>query len=248
MKVHFSPCGRYLHIASLEGQRKPTHKKNKLHPPLKLYLMVLTYRLSERKTTRSPPSLIYRTRMSLGQTESLSVSRLPFTLTWTAEELYFTVSDVTLRVSRIRLFKDTSLTGETRDTRDVLVPQKTTFLPNTARRRQVHFYPQGLGNLDARVIIGSESRPRNENSILSDAKFFGVQTEEGDSCATADVHGLRGMLSPPVGCYLTDSDIGHWVNSKTVTEIPADLGIGRMDRKLEIFNPEDDCDLEPYIF
>ena len=241
MKVHFSICGRYLHIASLEGQRKPAHKS------LKLCLMVLTYRLSERKTTRSPPSLIYRTRMSLGQTESLSVSRLPFTLTWTAEELYFTVSDVVLKVSRIRLFKDTSFIGETGENRDVLVPQKTTFLPNTARRRPVHFYPQGSG-LNARVIIESESKTRNEYSAATDTKFFGLQSEEGNVCATTVVHGLRGMLSPPIGCYLTENDIGNWAHSKTVTEIPEDLGIGKMDRKLEIFNPEDDCDLEPYIF
>ena len=251
MKCQFSPCGRYLHIASLEGQRKPVsghkQKKGAPQPPLNLALLVLTYRLSVSKTTRSPPSLIHLTRINLGTVESLSVSRLPFTLTWTPEELYLTCSDITLKVYRIRLFPISP--DETTMPRGlgVLVPQKAIFLPNTARRREVYYFPPGAGNTDARVIIGSEARARQAQSTDAKDKFFGIQTE-ASLCATDDVFGLRGTLSLPIGCYLKEVDLGGWTKSNDLSEIPQDLGIGRLDRRLERFNPDDDCDLEPYIF
>jgi hypothetical protein len=235
-------------MALLEGQQKTDsgrkQKKEATKLPLKLAVLALTYRLSGRKTTKSPPRLINLSRINLGTFNSLSVSRLPFTLTWTPDELYITCSDVTLRVFRIRLFRasaEKNILTLSHDP-DVLVPQKVIFLPNTAMRREVYYFPPGAGNADSRVVIGSETRS------TADDKVLGLRTEATMLCATEDVIGLRGTLSLPIGCYLKESDLGGWTKSKDLSELPQDLGIGKLDRRLERFNPDDDCDLEPYIF
>jgi hypothetical protein len=130
---------------------------------------------------------------------------------------------------------------------DVLVPQKAIFLPNTARRREVYYFPPGPGNMDARVIMSSETRAREPQPTATDDKFFGLPTETS-LCATDSVIGLRGMQSLPIGCYLKEADVGSWIKSNNLSELPQDLGIGRLDCRLERFNPDEDCDLEPYIF
>jgi hypothetical protein len=123
----------------------------------------------------------------------------------------------------------------------ILVPQSVVFLPNTARMRAVHYFPPGGGSTAARVIIGSE--PRMPPSTTD--RFFGSLTPS--LCVTEDVSGLRGSPSLPIGCYLAEADLGDWIASCDRTEIPTDLGIGRLDHRLERFDPEEDCDLEPYI-
>ena len=132
--------------------------------------------------------------------------------------------------------------------RDVLIPQKVIFLPNTAQRRQVHFFPSEMGNLKARVIIGSErARGRRHDLVFSKGKFSGIEDDE-IACATDNVFGLHGTRCPPIGCYLDEADLGSWIKSDKLSEMPTDVGIGRLDRRLERFNPDDDCDLEAYIF
>ncbi|KAJ4500494.1 hypothetical protein C8R41DRAFT_426187 [Lentinula lateritia] len=101
VKCHFSNCGQYLFIAAFEGQRKPAEKVDDAIG-IKVALLVLTYRLSESKTTRSPPRLIHRTRLDLGQKSSIAVSSFPFTLTWTSTNVYLTCSDNTLKFPRKR--------------------------------------------------------------------------------------------------------------------------------------------------
>ncbi|KAF8521950.1 hypothetical protein BU17DRAFT_45376 [Hysterangium stoloniferum] len=254
MKCHFSPCGRYLHIASLEGQRRPMegrHGKAKNEKsPLCLALLLMTYRLSDSKTTRAPPVLIYRTRLELSSVSSLSVSRLPFTLTWTSDELYLTCSHSTLRVYRIRLFQSHTVNhpGPTNmDKGDgALVLQKTIFLPNTASRREVHYFPPRVGSTAVQIIIGSETTTKEPLLKAADNRFFGFEDETA-LCATDNVIGLKGILSPPIGCYFKPTDTGGWINANNLSEMPTDLGIGKLDQRLERFNPDDDCDLEPYI-
>ncbi|KAF8526673.1 hypothetical protein BU17DRAFT_40385 [Hysterangium stoloniferum] len=254
MKCHFSPCGRYLHIASLEGQRRPMERRplnaNKANPPLCLALLLMTYRLSDSKTTRAPPVPIYRTRLELGGVSSLSVSRLPFTLTWTSDELYLTCSHSILRIYRIRLFRPHTLNHSAPTDTDkddgALVLQKTIFLPNTAQRRQVHYFPPRVGSTAAQIIIGSETPTKEPLSKGADNRFSGFEDEKA-LCATDNVFGLDGMLSPPIGCYLKPNDIGGWINTNNLSEMPTDVGIGKLDQRVERFNPDDDCDLEPYI-
>src|ERR1700732_3610537 len=125
MKCHFSLCGQYLHIASLEGQLEPvsSSRRNAEKPPLKTALLLSTYRLCGGKTTKSPPTLSHRTKVDLGFETSLSGSNLPYTLSWAPNELYFTRSADRLKVYRIRLFNNLDCLDEHR----VLTPTKTVF-------------------------------------------------------------------------------------------------------------------------
>ena len=70
-----------------------------------LTLQVSTHRLSVRKTVSSPPRLVFRTNIFLGKTKSVSVSTLPYTLTWTDQYLYLVKRDTKLNVIRIHLFR-----------------------------------------------------------------------------------------------------------------------------------------------
>ncbi|KAJ6601324.1 hypothetical protein DFH09DRAFT_560440 [Mycena vulgaris] len=251
MKCRFSPCGLYLHFASLEGQKKTVSGRKKKSPesekpPVKLALLVSTYRLSVRKTSRSPPTLVHRARLDLGAKMAIPVSKLPYTLTWMPEELYFTCSDSVLTVFRIPLFNPNSGSSETEC--PILVPRKPIFLPQTAERREVYYFPPD-GDDDSpicRIIIGSETRARVAQETHVDDEFFGCDRQ---SIAAKHVIGLQGTLSPPVGCYLDEqTDLGGWSKSSARSTLPRDLGIGQLDRRLERFDPEDDCDLEAYVF
>jgi hypothetical protein len=262
MKCHFSSCGRYLHIAALEGQQKPLVSREKRKKkglgatpqrPLHLALLVLTFRLSRSKTTRGPPSLINLARIKLGTTNFLSVSTLPFTLTWTPEELFFTRSGLILKVYRIRLFQvntgDKNLNADTAAAQaqglGVLVPKNPIFLPKTATKREVYYFPPGPGKVDAQIIIGSEAIARESQSFTTDDSQTNASTT---LCATGDVIGLGGTSTLPIGCYVKEADLGGWIKSNDLSEIPQDRGVGRLNQRLERFNPDEDCDLEPYIF
>jgi len=53
-----------------------------------LALLVSTYRLCNKQVSRCPPSLVHKARVELGPVASLSVSTLPFKLTWRAESAF----------------------------------------------------------------------------------------------------------------------------------------------------------------
>ncbi|KAL4784384.1 hypothetical protein BJX76DRAFT_367696 [Aspergillus varians] len=266
-KCHFSDCGNYLHIATLEARRKPPQQEKKKNSsaiaqqtdpvPLELSLFVTTHRLSSRKTTRAPPTQIYRTKIDLGKFNSLPVSQLPFTLTWTPSELYFTLSRQTLTVLKIKLFPPRE------DEEPVLTPRNRIFLPATAETREVRFFPskanlsteESKGGETSHVLIGSQ--------IRSSSVLLGEQTSDsahGDDKGgfqargtawipqTEAIRGVEGSVSMPAGFYLSsDEDFGGWVTSNDIVDIAADRGVGQLDLKVERFDVEEDCDLEPYI-
>ncbi|PBK97442.1 hypothetical protein ARMGADRAFT_1075928 [Armillaria gallica] len=232
MKCRFSPCGQYLHVACLEAQRQPEeHKEDR--SSVRLALMVSTYRLCVKKTCRSPPTLIHRAKVALGSETSISISNLPYTLTWTRTELYFTCNDVQLKVYRVSLFNPNQGISDER-VPPVLVPAEALFLPETARNRKVYFFPSDDDQSPSKVIVGSDVRPAEERA----------KDEEHDiEVSSGHRFGLKGSaLSPPVGCYLRKADLGDWVESKDRSKIPEDQGVGQFDCLLEKFNPEDDYD------
>ncbi|KAL4910401.1 hypothetical protein BDW74DRAFT_186412 [Aspergillus multicolor] len=285
-KCHFSPCGEYLHIAILEVRRKPIPEKKRKRTdpaprgnliPLHLSLFVTTHRLSSRKTTRAPPTQIYRTKIELGHFHSLPVShQLPFTFTWAPTELYFTISAQNLVVFRIRLFPSR---GELESVEPVLVPRERIFLPETASTREVRFFPssstsklselnngeKNQASTQMHVLIGSQIRssrvllgeatPSNSPSA-SASKADTTHNEGGFQLEGAAwipqceaVRGVEGAVSMPVGFYISsEKDFGGWVRSDDVVDVPADRGVGQLDYKVERFDVEEDCgDLEPYI-
>lgn len=237
-------------MASLEGQRRLSSKSSddsKESNPLRLALIVLTYKLSKHKPTRTPPTLIHRVRVQLESVTSLSVSRLPFTYNWTSEELHVSVSNRLMSVYRISLFSQKKR-GD--NVPDVLVPQKTIFLPNTASRRAVYFF-HATGKTDARLILGGEapaSKPFFTAAAPIDPFLKFDDRKKPVECATNAVHGLQGRLGQPMGCILRSKDLGDWVVSKKRTEITEGYALGKLFAKMERFNPEDDCDLELYVF
>lgn len=254
IECHFSPCGQYLHIAALEGRRKsPQASKHKPASskkvdtekcPLDLSLFVSTYRLSNRKTTRAPPTQIYCTKLSIDRVSSLTVGRLPFTITWTPTYLYFTRSAVVLNVHKIVLFQPAA------EDAAVLVPRDYIFLPYTAHHREICYFPDQSGGNGATILIGSETKA----PTMSLTKAFEAATcqdvREGAFWEPkyVGVQGLEGSAALPIGFYLKDEqEFGGWVRSEDVMTVPEDKGVGRLDGKVERFDVEEDCDLEPYI-
>ena len=136
VKLQFSPCGHFLHVASLEVRVKEVKGdprcKNRhcfIHHPLPglhLYMLVLTYRLSTSKPTRSPPVLLHRVKVDLGKHEGrLSVSHLPFVFTWTPRDLFVSRRGTNLEVFRIQFFSECTSDG-CPSKQSVLVPVKKT--------------------------------------------------------------------------------------------------------------------------
>ncbi|KAK0464302.1 uncharacterized protein EV420DRAFT_1637875 [Desarmillaria tabescens] len=192
MKCRFSLCGQYLHVACLEGQLRPQQRK-KGDQPVRLALMVSTYYLCGKKSSRSPPTLIHRARVALGAQPYTSVSNPPYTLTWTPKELYFTCSDTQLKVYRICLFNPNKGNPDG-SVPSVLVPKEVFFLPETAQKRKVYFFPPDDDRYPSRVIVGSETRLEKEKDKVEEHE---VDIYYGHN------YGLKGsVLSPPIGCYL----------------------------------------------
>ncbi|KAF7338401.1 Nacht and ankyrin domain protein [Mycena venus] len=170
VKLQFSSCGRFLHVASLEvrvsdtaaeadqrceNRRCPIHRPL---PELHIFLLVLTYRLSTSKPTRSPPVLQHRVKVDLGKHEGpLNVSQLPFVFTWTPRDLFVTRRATNLEVFRIPLSgKPTS--GPHSPEQSILVPMKKTVLPDSAALRDVYFVPLS-DDLDGAymVVVGGRN-------------------------------------------------------------------------------------------
>lgn len=119
MKCNFSDDGSYLHIASLEAHPLPAPKTSKAEireeekatkaaakksPLLELSLFVTTHRLSQAKTTRSPPHQVHYVKIKIGNFATISVSQIPLTITWSPTHVYCTSSSRILRVFKIALF------------------------------------------------------------------------------------------------------------------------------------------------
>ncbi|OJD36549.1 nacht domain protein [Diplodia corticola] len=267
--------------------------------PLHLSLFLSTYRLHPHKPTRTPPAQTHRAKLALGAVHALPVARLPVAVTWTPQHLYVTQSARTLRVHRVRLFppppppsslpKDKTTTTTTTTITDddnnddnvnnvninsdhltLAEPREPIFLPATAAKRSVRFFPgtttaAAAAAAAARVLIGSETmapaRPLTRGITNGGGSNDDEHVEEAGAAAAAaassepkfeGVQGLEGRASAPVGVYLTEGegeggDLGGWVASASGVRLPENRGLGRLDDKVERFDVDDDCDLEPYI-
>ena len=232
VKSHFSDDGCFLHFAVLEAsyaeeQSKTPTSENSRQQVL-LTLQVSTHRLSAGKTARSPPHLICRTNVLLGRTHSVSVSTLPYTLTWTDQYLYFVKRDTKLNVIRIPLFRPTKAGEKT----TVCYPRNDIYLPRTAELRDVYYYPpqehtkkgkEGLGT----IIIGSHSSiPAQRKLVPSNA------------------------VKPPISVLVSEEkDLGGWVCKADAVDVERrqNNAAGRLQSKFERFDLKEDCDIVPYL-
>ncbi|KAG1898125.1 uncharacterized protein F5891DRAFT_1148495 [Suillus fuscotomentosus] len=236
MKIHFSECGEFLHIATLEAQGKASElKDSEPLPPIKLALLVCTYRLSRRKTARSPQQ-IHCMKLALGQTTRLHVSKMSSTLTWTSKDLYFSCSRKLLQVYRIPLFGTTEEKGK-EDQQPVWMPRKPFFLPHSASNRAVYYFPpaenkSGKEQLPARILIGSDFTALDDiepNEAEEDYDVLLVKRVIDHSV------GRRGEFNPPIGCYVDeDTNLGGWVDSHARANILQDRGVGHLDPRMPV--------------
>lgn len=296
IQCSFSECGGYMHIAALEGCKPDAKADPELLelsksqdaplPPISLAMLVSTYRLSTRKTTKSPPKLIHRAQIDLKKVKSINTKQLPFNLTWRKDYLYITASFKLLRVWRVPLFshaeggsrKEKKLEENTApdDSQPVMAPEKVVFLPQTCRQRSVRFFPPvevntptdgngSSGEVDdsdqppspsstgerspAKVVVGFEasSLPVPEGKPT-------MEPETGCSTRRMEVPVFRKTLffEAPIVCYLDEEEkLGEWVDSKARTSISQNLGVGVLDPRMEgveRFDPDYDCELEPYYY
>lgn len=247
MKCQFSPCSKYLHIASLEAQQvKQSNSEMKAgtKPLLALSAFVSTHRLSNRKTTRSPPTLIHRVKIILGCTNSLCPTRMPVEVTWAEKEVYLSSSsDLNqLRLLRVDLFP-LAKESTAADYNAVSVPKFPILLPESARLRSVHYYPPPSSSPNALILIGSWACEQDTNDDKNETTPQDVP-DENDT-----IQGLPETVSPPIGFFVNvEKDLGGWGASNVEEEIPKDKDKGQLKQKMEIFAAEDDCDIEHYFF
>ncbi|KAI9647062.1 hypothetical protein NHQ30_005064 [Ciborinia camelliae] len=231
VKPKFSSCGGFIHFAALEG--RPMENEPKMH----LSLQISTHRLSSRKTAKSPPRLVFKTNIPLGESPSMSVSRLPYTLTWTEKELFFVTRGQELSVMRIPLFKAPE---------EKMVPvcytQNPIYLPRSADSRNVYYFPpcssKSKKDKDkekiGKLIIGSYSSIPSQELIVP----------------------RPSMVQPPIGVLVKeDTDLGGWKCKNVDAEMDGKVNKekvniqgGRLQGKFESFDMKEDCDIVPYLF
>jgi len=239
VKPQFSPCGQFLHVASLELRVTAVEsdrccKNRHCHPlpDLHLYMLVLTYRLSTSKPTRSPPVLLHRVKVDLGKHESrLSVSQLPFVFTWNSRDLFVSRRGIKLEVFRIQLFSERNSDGRPSE-QSVMWPMKKILLPDSAAFRDVYFVPLSDDcNGASMIVVGSETRVKG--ALVEDS----VQ-ELADE--TSELQ-KRQTLAPSIGAILQAEDIGGWTRAEGIS-VPHGHSMGNLEMRKEKFDPVDDCD------
>ncbi|KAJ9627685.1 hypothetical protein H2203_002897 [Taxawa tesnikishii (nom. ined.)] len=230
IKCRFSGCGQYLHIASLEAQQRPQRRHQKTADgrpevrPTTLSIFVSTHRLSSRKTTRSPPQLLHRSKVALGEYAAFSLSALPIAVTWTTEHAYVTCNATVLNVYRISLFKQQQLGT------NVMVPKHSIPLPSSAVARQVQYFPPANGQSKAMVFLSST------NNLQRVQLFPATAGEEATGMPSPD------DASPPVGYFLDElRDLGGWGVSMAEVRVRPGWRDGGLVKKMQWLDTDDDC-------
>lgn len=283
ISCRFSSGGQYLHVAALEMRRnlpvKPKKDKGKKESNKnktenkeeqrkmkeekeqpECDLLVSTYRLSERKTTRCPPLLVHQVRLPLGR---IYLARGLPTFTWVPEEVFVTYGmSEELKVFKISLFKTEPLRNGN--------PMPSIHVPNTPitigeldARREIYFLPPCAMERRARVVITkqqpalkkfaasekmTETRPEGEALKLEDTQIpCDSSVTMDNTCASQEAQDLT-------------SDDGHYRNIIRYLNVEEDLkgwrsadntllgqsvlgdGVGQMDVDMVKFDQTDDCE------
>jgi hypothetical protein len=250
IQCRFSPCGKYLHIAALDGcapERDGDDMKLKLH--------ISTHRLSMHKITRSPPRLIYRKSVNLDRTFSedtkLSPSNLPYTITWTKDHIYVTESGLQLKVLKVPLYRDLGANGKGKaPMKPICKNAEDMHLPVSSLQRRVYFFPSETNQTSVPT--------KHKKSSKSDDKQPIAGTVILSSRQHADSNGLIRLAAavgngPPQGVHLTTSQFGDWEPIEVVAD-----GIkmlkraetwrgGQLLAKFEKFDTSEDCDIIPFM-
>ena len=243
IKAHFSADGQHLHFAALEVSEvdgkddEETQNKQRL---LHLNLQVTTHRLSNSKTARVPPSLIFRINLSLGSRSSLSVSPLPYTLTWTPKNLYLTSNARTLAITRIPLFRPEDGSKNS----PICYTQGEVFLPRSVGSRNMYYFPPP-STLSSKAASSDDKRqkPRRKDKATI---IIGSYSSEPSQRHFVP----KNLMSPPIGVYLDEEkDLGGWECKMNVEGGGRKVNVdgGKLKGKFESFDLVEDCDIVPYL-
>ncbi|KAJ4371362.1 hypothetical protein N0V83_004579 [Neocucurbitaria cava] len=258
VKAHFSQSGEYLHFASLEAQTKDPSKDDEDEKgSLSLSLQASTHRLSVRKTTRSPPRLIYRTTIDLGSAPTLKISSSPYTLHWTDETLYLTTRAQTLNVMRIPLFPDAEKPGRG----SVCYIQQHVYLPRTIESRTLHFFPPPSPSSSSRAPSTQSKSPGASLQPIKQNTMAKIIIGSHSAVPSQGLLVPRYQVSPPMGVLLHEErDLGGWKCKAVVLggSCSGDGGEegkqrlnnagGRLQGKFETFDRTEDCDIVPFLY
>lgn len=243
-EVRLSPEDRKaFQKASRKKKRAATKDKAVSTPeaPCKLSLLVTTHRLSEHKTTRSPPHLIHSAEVHLGTFASIPTTQIPLTLTWTPTQLFVTFSRNRLRVIKIDLFtpdqrkgkaKVNSTTSKDQQSCVAKVPRNNIYLPDSCRVREIQYYPPipSSPSQPGTVIIGSMNRIAQRH--IEEMPVYRHTSSHPDP--------LPDITSPPIGVFISEEDLGGWISEEgRVIEVAKRAG--GLQRKIEKFDANDDC-------
>ena len=247
--VFFSPTGDYLHLGSVEAQRSKSANSSRVTNGISLHekgydlaLHVTTMKLSSTNPAKGRPIIISRQCHALGKWTNPFVSTLPYSWTWTRAAVYFTMTGFKLRVYRIPLpstketkessVEDKSMTADASCCSPALIttPRETIFLPRSARERSVHFYP--CPETPSRASLekpGERDKINKPNSTLIIGPRYGPKA------------------SPPIGVYLSEQDLGPWINIHDKEgEERMRPPKRRFTGPFEEFDEDDDCDIIPF--
>ena len=241
--LYFSPCGSFLHVGSVEAiQRKsksvPRTPRSLREKHYNLAFHVTTMRLSPIDPARDRPTIISRQCHALGVWTKPFVSTLPYSWTWTPAATYFTMTGPKLRVYRIPLTSPHGvLSGKQAEAKPaklsfctpalITTPSETIFLPRSARERSVHFFPPREPSADEKSQSKTPASGRNSTLIIGPR--YGSKP------------------SPPIGVYLSETDLGPWIN---IYDKEGEERMRPPKRRFtgafEEFDEDDDCDIIPF--
>lgn len=270
VQVKFSDNGQFLHLACVDGQ---FHTNSAADRNLEgLRMSVFTYRFSKGKLARSPPKLIQRASTPLCMPADfdgkIPVSPLPYTFTWTEKHVYATQSSRQLRIFRVPLFqwveKEEYSSQEDAEQPDGLELNDTPdevafmncssrlFLPESAQRRPIHFFPllaPKLPKEESKKPSKSQGSPIVATLVLS-SESVKIVVDAKNASKTTGAH------RPPQVVYLTAGDVGKWVrvskevvSSQSATEEKKRCWRGgKLLAKCEKFDRYNDCQIEPYVW
>ncbi|OKL61210.1 hypothetical protein UA08_03619 [Talaromyces atroroseus] len=239
IKAHFSRDGQYLHFAALEASEAVKEEGSQPHKVL-LRLQLSTHRLSIQKTARSPPRLVFRTTVNLGSVSKIPVSNLPYSLTWTDTELFFTIRGRKLDVIRIPLFR--SPVGKSSE-EVVYYLKDPIFLPRSADVRNTYLFPDLS---PATITTQSTSKKKDRKTTLILGSYCSLPNQ--------DFSVPRSMSLPPMAVYLRENNDLEWTRCTTrynetctTPKQPVNNACGRLKGKFESFDLKEDCDIVPYL-
>ena len=199
MNLHFSECGQYLHVGTVEAVRMLDKKKRMIQAP-KVYgltVVLQTLQISTSKSSINRPVTIAKRIHNLGIWKKLYFPTLPYTWTWTKSTAYFCINGLTLRVYKIPL----AVPGaQIPDNEPITTPLETIFLPHSAQERSVQFFPPSSTAGQSTVIIGPQygSEPSAAIGVFLNEKDLGpwvdVKEKEDANC-------LRGLKRRQTGKF-----------------------------------------------